>query len=148
VRRRAGWMAFGNPVRVACVLPCRRDRRHGKPGGLLHENCRCGKPGGCGVAGNSLPWRHENSRGKKRIYGLVVERRAEGTEKANHRGHREKQTKNKPRRARKKQTTENTEDTEKANHREHGGHREKQTTENTEDTEVGREGRARRAGAA
>jgi len=29
-------MAFGNPVRVACVWLCRRDRRHGKPSGLLH----------------------------------------------------------------------------------------------------------------
>jgi len=32
----------GTRVAFGIVLLCRRDRRHGKPGGLLHENCRCG----------------------------------------------------------------------------------------------------------
>ena len=35
-RGRAGWMAFGAPAQVGIVWLCRRDRRHGKPGGLLH----------------------------------------------------------------------------------------------------------------
>ena len=36
--RRQSWrrMAVGSPGQVGCVLLCRRDRRHGKPGGLLH----------------------------------------------------------------------------------------------------------------
>jgi len=29
-------MAFGTPVPFGIVSLCRRDRRHGKPGGLLH----------------------------------------------------------------------------------------------------------------
>ena len=32
----AGRLALGTPVQLGCVLLCRRDRRHGKPGGLLH----------------------------------------------------------------------------------------------------------------
>ena len=31
--------------------------------------------GGCGLAGNSLPWRHENLRPRGRYQGLVVRRR-------------------------------------------------------------------------
>ena len=64
--------------------------------------------GGWGLAGNSLAWRHENLRARRRFQGLAVQRKAEGTEKENHRGHR--------------------------GHGGHGGHREKQTTE------VGKEG--------
>jgi len=41
----------GTRVAFGIVLLCRRDRRHGKPGGLLHGNCRCGKPGGVLQAG-------------------------------------------------------------------------------------------------
>ena len=39
-------MVFGKTGQLVCVLLCRRDRRHGKPGGLLHKICRCGWPGG------------------------------------------------------------------------------------------------------
>ena len=35
----------GTSVPFGIVPLCRRDRRHGKPGGLLHENCRCGTQG-------------------------------------------------------------------------------------------------------
>jgi len=54
----------GTRVAFGIVLLCRRDRRHGKPGGVLHgnwrcgaqdcvvhENCRYGKPGGVLQAG-------------------------------------------------------------------------------------------------
>jgi|GEM_PF-6909010 len=36
--RRQSWrrMAYRAPVHLGIVLLCRRDRRHGKPGGLLH----------------------------------------------------------------------------------------------------------------
>ena len=36
--RRQSWrrMALASPGQVGSVLLCRRDRRHGKPGGLLH----------------------------------------------------------------------------------------------------------------
>jgi len=33
----------GKPGQVVGVWLCRRDRRHGKPGGLLHADIRCGK---------------------------------------------------------------------------------------------------------
>jgi hypothetical protein len=49
----------GSPVPFGIVWLCRRDRRHGKPGGLLHENCRCGTQD-CvlhGEAGGQA-WRH------------------------------------------------------------------------------------------
>jgi len=53
-----GWSAQacgpdGNrtPVPLGIVWLCRRDRRHGKPGGLLHRKCRHGKAGGLLHAG-------------------------------------------------------------------------------------------------
>ena len=38
VPHRQSWrrLALGTPVQPGVVLLCRRDRRHGKPGGMLH----------------------------------------------------------------------------------------------------------------
>jgi len=74
----------------------------GRPGGLPGENSllhsaagpQPNKRDGRGLTDNSLPWRHENLRARRRFQGFIVQRR----------------------RARKRQTTENTEDTEKTNH--------------------------------
>jgi hypothetical protein len=44
--RSCGPDGVGTPVPFGIVSLCRRDRRHGKPGGLLHKKCRHGKPGG------------------------------------------------------------------------------------------------------
>jgi hypothetical protein len=53
--RSCGPDGVDTPVQVGIVWLCRRDRRHGKPGGLLHAGIRCGKQdcllhGGTGVA--------------------------------------------------------------------------------------------------
>ena len=88
------------PAQLGIVWLCRRGRRHGKPGGLLHLGRR-------GDWVEERPWVKGAQAGWKagrRLESLPhIGHDTEGTEKANHRehgGHGEKQT------------TENTEDTE------------------------------------
>ena len=44
-------MAFESEVVLRCVLTCRRDRRHGKPGGLLHAGAGVASLAGCSTRG-------------------------------------------------------------------------------------------------
>ena len=44
-------MAFESEVVLRCVLTCRRDRRHGKPGGLLHAGAGVASLAGCSTGG-------------------------------------------------------------------------------------------------
>jgi len=90
----------GKPGQVVGVWLCRRDRRHGKPGGLLHLGRR-------GDWVEERPWVKGAQAGWKagrRLESLPhIGHDTEGTEKTNHRGHGGHGE---------KQTTEDTEDTE------------------------------------
>ena len=61
-----------------------RTRRKTSHGGHSAAGPQPNRRGGCGLTGNSLPWRHENLRARRRFQGLAVQRKAEGTEKENH----------------------------------------------------------------
>jgi hypothetical protein len=94
-----GLDGVGTPVALGIVSLCRRDRRHGKPGGLLH--------------GSGRDWAEKRAVGKGRPGRL--ESRPQAGKPAPHRTRHGGHGKSKPqrtRRTRRKQTTENTENTE------------------------------------
>jgi len=71
----------GTPAQLGIVLLCRRDRRHGKPGGLLHWGAaRLGGKRGQWVKGTQA-----GSKAGRRLESLPhIGHDMEGTEKANH----------------------------------------------------------------